>query len=54
VLFLDGHAEFLKTRSIGNDEDIYLNQQHRLAAGIGPADTVLGPSWATPCPRDEQ
>jgi prepilin-type processing-associated H-X9-DG protein len=48
VLFLDGHVEFLTTRSVGSDDDIYLNADRRVEAGRGPRDTVLGRSDARP------
>jgi prepilin-type processing-associated H-X9-DG protein len=50
VLFIDGHVEFKTTRTIGADDDIYLNAQRRVAAGCGPHDTVLGRSDAVPYP----
>jgi prepilin-type processing-associated H-X9-DG protein len=48
VLFIDGHVEFRTTRSLGTDDDIYLNAEHKVAAGHGPQDAVLGRSDATP------
>jgi prepilin-type processing-associated H-X9-DG protein len=55
VLFLDGSVVFCTHRGVGPDgDDIYLNKKHRLAAGIGPRDAVLGPSWASPCPGDDE
>jgi prepilin-type processing-associated H-X9-DG protein len=45
VLFIDGHVEFLTTRTIA-DDDIYLNAERRVAAGRGPGDVVLGRSDA--------
>jgi hypothetical protein len=54
VLFLGGQVEFQTNRAASlGDDDIYLNQRHRLAAGLSPSDSVLGPSWASPCPPDE-
>jgi prepilin-type processing-associated H-X9-DG protein len=51
VLFLDGSVAFCTTRGVGPDgDDIYLNQHNLLAAGLGPRDSVLGPSWASPYP----
>lgn len=47
VLFLDGRVEWLTTRFI-NDDDIYLNANGRLAAGIHVKDIVLAPSEARP------
>jgi prepilin-type processing-associated H-X9-DG protein len=52
VLFIDGHVEFRTTRSFGADDDIYLNIEHKVAAGRGPQDTVLGRSDAVPLPAE--
>jgi prepilin-type processing-associated H-X9-DG protein len=47
VLFIDGHVEFLTTRTVpGTDDDMYLNAERRVAAGRGPGDVVLGRSDA--------
>ncbi|HEX5269654.1 MAG TPA: hypothetical protein VFW33_04160 [Gemmataceae bacterium] len=51
VLFIDGHVEFRTTRSVGTDDDIYLNSEHKVAAGRGPRDAVLGRSDAVPFPE---
>jgi prepilin-type processing-associated H-X9-DG protein len=51
VLFIDGHVEFRTTRAVGVDDDIYLNAEHKVAAGHGPQDTVLGRSDAVPNPE---
>jgi hypothetical protein len=51
VLFIGGNVEFRTTRSIGDDDDIYTNAEHKVAAGRGPADTVLGRSDAVPFPE---
>jgi prepilin-type processing-associated H-X9-DG protein len=54
VLYIDGHVEFKETRQAGLDgDDIYLNADHRVGAGRGPRDTVLGRSDAVPYPIDE-
>ncbi|HXG10249.1 MAG TPA: hypothetical protein VNK04_10700 [Gemmataceae bacterium] len=50
VLFIGGNVQFLKVRFLGSGDDIYLNEFRRVAAGEGPGDTVLGPSWASPYP----
>jgi prepilin-type processing-associated H-X9-DG protein len=47
VLFTDGHVSFLKGRAF-NGDDIFLNQNNRVAAGLNPNDTVLGISEARP------
>jgi prepilin-type processing-associated H-X9-DG protein len=55
VLYLDGSVFFRTDRAVGLDrDDIYLNQDNCLAAGLNPTDSVLGPSWATPCPGDDE
>lgn len=48
VLFSDGHVNFLPQRLIGNNDDIFLNDKLKVAAGVGPADVVLGYSAAKP------
>jgi hypothetical protein len=49
VLFLDGHFQFIRQRTIGDpDDDIFLNRDQQIAAGIGPNDIVLGYSAARP------
>jgi prepilin-type processing-associated H-X9-DG protein len=47
VLFADGHLEFLEDRKIAGD-DIFLNTDKRVAAGLGARDIVLGYSAARP------
>jgi prepilin-type processing-associated H-X9-DG protein len=47
VLFADGHVKFLPNRMIA-DDDIFLNRDHQVAAGVDPTDTVLGYSSARP------
>jgi hypothetical protein len=51
VLFIGGQVEFRTTRALGTDDDIYLNAEHKLAAGYGPQDAVLGRSDAAPMPE---
>jgi len=51
VLFIDGHVEFRTTRALSPDDDIYLNADHKVAAGSGSRDTVLGRSDAVPIPE---
>lgn len=50
VLFMGGHVQFFKTRSIaqGDDRDMYRNVNNQQAAGLHPHDVVLGPSEARP------
>jgi prepilin-type processing-associated H-X9-DG protein len=47
VLFSDGHVAFVTNRTIGGD-DIYLNRNHRVGAGLDDEDVVLGVSEARP------
>jgi prepilin-type processing-associated H-X9-DG protein len=51
VLFIDGSVKFLTTRELSPDDDIYLNADHKVAAGRGPRDIVLGRSDAVPNPE---
>ena len=48
VLFADGHVVFLPKRTIVGEDDIFVNQHDRVAAGVGPRDIVLGYSAARP------
>jgi prepilin-type processing-associated H-X9-DG protein len=49
VLFNDGHVEFAVSRKIGIDgDDIYLNRDMKVAAGIDCYDVVLGSSASQP------
>ncbi len=51
VLFQDGRVQFTTLRKIGVDgDDIFLNQDSKVAAGRGKYDTVLGSSAARPVP----
>jgi hypothetical protein len=51
VLYLGGAVRFVTTPRIGAyGDDIYLNEQNRIAAGLHRLDTVLGASDFTPCP----
>jgi prepilin-type processing-associated H-X9-DG protein len=47
ILYADGHIVFHTARTILGD-DIYLNRQNRVAAGLDPNDAVLGASSARP------
>jgi prepilin-type processing-associated H-X9-DG protein len=47
VLFADGHVKYLLQRTLGLD-DIFLNGDSIVAAGLGPTDIVLGYSAARP------
>jgi prepilin-type processing-associated H-X9-DG protein len=49
VLFLDGHIRFCKVRTVGvGGDDIYVNRNKQVAAGLDREDTVLGASTARP------
>jgi hypothetical protein len=49
ILFADGHIRFVTIRTIGfQKDDIYRNKDNKVAAGLDPCDTVLGPSAAKP------
>jgi prepilin-type processing-associated H-X9-DG protein len=49
LLFLDGHAGFHTTRTMGDDnDDIYLNRRNRTEAGVDAFDRVLGSSATRP------
>jgi prepilin-type processing-associated H-X9-DG protein len=52
VLFMDGHCSFCSLRvlpcSAGGFDDIYLNKDNQVQAGLSAWDTVLGDSAARP------
>jgi prepilin-type processing-associated H-X9-DG protein len=49
VLFADGHVRFCTSREVGvGGDDIFVNRANRVAAGLDPADAVLGRSTASP------
>jgi prepilin-type processing-associated H-X9-DG protein len=51
VLFMDGHVEFCKLRTVGvGGDDIFLNKASEVAAGLDWMDSVLGRSSACPSP----
>ena len=53
VLYLGGYVKWAVHRNVGpNQNDIFLNANHELKAGLNPLDTVLGASGAQI--RDEQ
>jgi hypothetical protein len=55
ILFIGGHVRFCTSRFAGlNNDDIFLNVDHRVEAGRGPRDTVLGSSEASPYPEDDE
>jgi prepilin-type processing-associated H-X9-DG protein len=47
ILYSDGHVRFCTARTIAGD-DLYLNIQNEVAAGLGAHDAVLGASSARP------
>jgi hypothetical protein len=49
VLYIGGHVRFVSQRGVGVEgDDIYLNQDRRVSAGVHRRDTVLGSSSAAP------
>jgi prepilin-type processing-associated H-X9-DG protein len=51
VLFMDGHVEFCKYRTVGvGGDDIFVNKASQVAAGLDWADAVLGRGSACPGP----
>ncbi len=51
VLYLDGHAEWCTTRTVGLDgDDIFLNRRGEVAPGLDWSDSVLGRSEVSPVP----
>lgn len=46
VLFADGHVVFMTTRTLGSGDDIFVNRDGRVAAGVDASDIVLGYSAA--------
>lgn len=49
VLFHDGHVIFAVSRNVGiNGDDIYLNRDMKVGAGVDCRDTVLGASGSQP------
>ncbi|HEV8062975.1 MAG TPA: hypothetical protein VGP68_24050 [Gemmataceae bacterium] len=55
VLYLGGAVRFVTSPRIGAyGDDIYLNEQNRIAAGLHRLDAVLGASDFKPCPAPPQ
>lgn len=48
VLFHDGHVRFLTSRMMDGQDDIYLNWDNKVAAGLNRRDAVLGSSGSQP------
>lgn len=48
VLFIGGHVQWITARELGPDDDIFLNRERRVKAGVDREDTVLGPGDASP------
>ncbi|MBX9681916.1 MAG: hypothetical protein K2X38_24430 [Gemmataceae bacterium] len=49
VLYGDGHVRFATLRTVGyRGDDIFLNRDRKVAAGVSPQDSVLGWSGAQP------
>jgi hypothetical protein len=53
VLFMGGNVDYFTRRQVGpNGDDIYLNIDHSLEAGLSRIDSVLGASRVHPLPGD--
>ena len=53
VLFVGGNVRWCTLRTVGPDgDDIYLNKNNEIGAGLCREDVVLGVGDACPCPRD--
>jgi prepilin-type processing-associated H-X9-DG protein len=51
VLYLDGHVEWRTSRNAGiNGDDIFVNWDNKVLAGMSREDTVLGSGDASPSP----
>jgi len=49
VLFIGGHVRWLVTPETGAScDELYLNREHRVKAGVDPLDYVLAPGDASP------
>src|SRR4051794_10273305 len=42
VLFLGGNVKFVPSRRLGTDDDMYLNRNKQVGAGLARDDVVLG------------
>jgi prepilin-type processing-associated H-X9-DG protein len=51
VLYQDGHVKFCTTRTVGfGGDDIYVNKEQKVAAGLDWMDSVIGHGAASPNP----
>jgi prepilin-type processing-associated H-X9-DG protein len=48
VLFIDGSVRFVTSRQVTPGDDMYLNFDDRILAGVREGDTVLAASDASP------
>jgi prepilin-type processing-associated H-X9-DG protein len=54
VLFTDGHVRFCSSPNVGiGGDDIYLNRENKVEAGVCREDAVLGAGETSPTARDE-
>lgn len=52
VLYVGGNVRWCTERTVGvGRDDIYLNQEYQVLAGVNRTDTCLGPGNASPAPR---
>jgi hypothetical protein len=54
VLYIGGNVRWCTERTVGVGlDDIYLNQEYQVLAGVNRTDTCLGPGNASPAPRQD-
>ncbi len=54
VLYIGGNVRWCTERTVGVDrDDIYLNREYQVLAGVNRTDTCLGPANASPAPRQD-
>jgi hypothetical protein len=54
VLYIGGYVSWCTERTVGVErDDIYLNQEYQVLAGVKRTDTCLGPGNASPAPRQD-
>jgi hypothetical protein len=53
VLYIGGNVRWCTERTVGVDrDDIYLNREYQVLAGVSRTDTCLGQATASPAPQD--
>jgi hypothetical protein len=54
VLYIGGDVRWCTERTVGvGRDDIYLNQEYQILAGVNRTDTCLGPGDASPAPHQD-